>query len=279
MPSGNTAPTKTGYTFGGYYTQENGGGTQYYNGSMASTRAWDIANNATLYAKWTAKTYTVSFNVNGGSGSGYQTANVTATYDAAMPTISTTAPTKTGYTFDGWYDTSAATGGTQYYTAAGASAKTWDKTSNTTLYARWNINSYTLTINPNGGTWNSKTASTTVTQNYNTTYNVLNNATRTGYIFAGWKLTAGDGTVNYLTNSTVLKQYIINSTSAAVPGVYNNKGNGTVTHTIISDSTSSTGYSLKIVTNGEATPGAGGFVNNNTQDSSIAAKYNYRNLH
>ena len=130
-----TVPTRTGYTFGGYFTEENGGGTQYYNTDGISDIVWGITTDLTLYAKWTANTYTVSFNANGGSGG--QTANVTATYDSAMPSISTTTPTKTGYTFGGWYDTSAETGGTQYYTAAGASATNWDIAENTTLYAKW----------------------------------------------------------------------------------------------------------------------------------------------
>ena len=124
-------------------------------------------------------------------------------------------------------------------------------------------NTYTLTINPNGGTFNNKTTNTTVTQNYGTTYNVANNATRTGYIFGGWKLTTGDGNITWFEDSEKVKQYLINSASVSKPIVYNNKENGTVTHTIITDSTSSTGYSMKITTNGTAHPGAGGFQNHN----------------
>ena len=52
MPSA-TAPTRSGYTFGGYYTQTGGSGTQYYTSGMASSRNWDLAANTTLYAKWT----------------------------------------------------------------------------------------------------------------------------------------------------------------------------------------------------------------------------------
>ena len=100
---------------------------------------YTISNNGKYNPTCTANTYTVSFNANGGSGG--QSTSVTATYGAAMPAISTTAPTRTGYTFGGWYDTSAATGGTQYYTAAGASARSWNKTANTTLYARWTVKS------------------------------------------------------------------------------------------------------------------------------------------
>ena len=52
-----TIPTKTGYTFDGYYTGKNGSGTMYYTASGISTRAWDQSAGAvTLYARWTAMT-------------------------------------------------------------------------------------------------------------------------------------------------------------------------------------------------------------------------------
>ena len=137
-----TVPTKTGYTFNGYYG--------YYTEGDDSTAVQIISSaghlvdnivdwydnaedNSTMYAQWEANEYTVSFDANGGSGG--QSADVTATYDSAMPEISTTAPTKAACKFNGWYD--AKTGGNQYYTAAGASARTWDKTAETTLYAQW----------------------------------------------------------------------------------------------------------------------------------------------
>ena len=61
MPS-ITIPTRTNYIFGGYYTETNGGGTQYYTASGTSARNWDIPSATTLYAKWTANTYTVTLN-------------------------------------------------------------------------------------------------------------------------------------------------------------------------------------------------------------------------
>ncbi|MCF7954129.1 MAG: InlB B-repeat-containing protein, partial [Spirochaetales bacterium] len=57
MPSA-AAPTHTGYTFGGYYTEENGGGTRYYTSDMSSARNWDQASGDTLYAKWIAESDT-----------------------------------------------------------------------------------------------------------------------------------------------------------------------------------------------------------------------------
>ena len=135
-------PTRTGYTFGGYYTGTNGSGTQYVTAAGVTTGSLysNVAADTTLYAKWTANTYTVSFNANGGTGG--QSANVTVTYDAEMPAISTTAPSRTGYTFVGWYDNADYASGTQYYSETGASARTWNKTANTTLYAGWTKNGY-----------------------------------------------------------------------------------------------------------------------------------------
>jgi hypothetical protein len=71
----------------------------------------------------------VTFDKQSGTGG---SDSVTATYGAAMPAA--TAPTRAGYTFSGYY-TVAGGAGTQYYTAAMASARNWDIAANTTLYA------------------------------------------------------------------------------------------------------------------------------------------------
>ena len=76
-------------------------------------------------------TYTITLDRQSGSGG---TTSVTATYGSAMPSI--TVPTRIGYTFGGYY-TRTSGSGTQYYTSSGTSARVWDKTSATTLYAKW----------------------------------------------------------------------------------------------------------------------------------------------
>ena len=179
--------TRTGYTPNGWYN----GTTNYSNGQTGI----QLSANLTLYAKWKANTYTVSFNANKGSGG--QSANVTATYGSAMPTISTTKPTRTGYTFAGYYDTS----GTQYYTAACASARTWNKTAATTLYARWTANTYTVVYNKNASD------ATGTTANSSHTYGVAKNLTangftRNGYKFVGWA-TSSTGTKVYNNQQSV----------------------------------------------------------------------------
>lgn len=127
-----TVPMRTGYMFGGYWSEPNGEGMQYYTASGASALAWDKTNGAILYAKWTdAEKYTVTFDRQGGSGG---TASVIAMYGSVMPYIA--VPTRTGYAFGGYWSGPNGSG-TQYYTASGTSAHVWDKANATTLYAQW----------------------------------------------------------------------------------------------------------------------------------------------
>jgi uncharacterized repeat protein (TIGR02543 family) len=172
MPTA-TKPTREWYTFGGYWDATSDG-MQYYTASMASSRSWDKAENTTLYARWTGNTYTVTFNKQSGTGG---TNSVTATYGSAMPTA--TKPTRTGYTFGGYWD--ATSGGTQYYTESMASSRSWDKTANTTLYARWTINQYTVTFDSNGG---SSVDQQTINYGGKATQPI--NPTKIGYTFSGW---------------------------------------------------------------------------------------------
>ena len=123
-----TAPTRDGYDFKAWSPA-----------FVANTTMPD--NDLTYTAQWTAKEYTVTLDNQGATTAGQ--ASVTATYNAAMPSIANNLPKKTDYTFNGYFD--AASGGTQYYKADGTSARTWNKTANTTLYAQWTLNTYTVT--------------------------------------------------------------------------------------------------------------------------------------
>ncbi len=134
-----TLPTKTGYTFGGYWGAPGGSGPQYYNADGSSTQNWNNVNPTyTLYAKWTAKSYTVTLDYDetnhGDITSTPPTNSVTTTYDAEMPAIAILPKATEGYGFMGYY--SAAGGsGTQYYDGTGASVTNWDVDDNVTLYA------------------------------------------------------------------------------------------------------------------------------------------------
>ena len=111
-----TIPTKTGYTFGGYYTATNGGGTMYVdaNGVCKNNIYSNVAGNTTLYAKWTLNTYTISYNLAGGS---VATANPTR-YNVTSNTITLKNPTRTGYTFLGWTGSNDISSGLGGYTTS-----------------------------------------------------------------------------------------------------------------------------------------------------------------
>ena len=166
-----TKPTRNGYTFGGYYTAINGGGTQYYNANGASAKNWAIASNSTLCAKWTANQSTITWNANGGS---VTPASSTYTYDGdpvALPT-----PTRTGYEFNGWF--TASTGGTRISDVG----KTNKPTSNTTYYAQWKAKTYIVTLDPQGGF----SGSNSINATYDATLPAITPPTRDGYMFNGY---------------------------------------------------------------------------------------------
>ena len=117
-------PTRTGYSFSKWNTAANGSGTSYNSGATYSANA-----AATLYAQWTANTYAVTFDANGGSGA---PANQTKTYGVDL-TLSSTIPTRTNYNFLGWAATSTAT--TPIYSAG---AK-YTSNAAITLYAVWEL--------------------------------------------------------------------------------------------------------------------------------------------
>ncbi|ECB9788372.1 InlB B-repeat-containing protein [Listeria monocytogenes] len=153
-----TAPTKDGYTFDGWYDAETGG------------NKWDFAtdkmpaNNMTLYARYSAKSYTATFDKEG------TTSTKTVNYDSLIE--EPTTPTKTGYTFDGWYD--AETGGNKWNFATNKMPA-----KNLTLYARFTINTYTATFDKEGTT-------STKTVNYDSLIEEPTAPTKEGYTFAGW---------------------------------------------------------------------------------------------
>ena len=105
------------------------------------------------------ETYTITFNLNGGTG-GQRTPISGVKYNQILPSINQTKPTRSGYTFMGWYDKT--TGGTQYYNSSNSGVRKYDKKSNLTLYAQWKINVLSIQYNGNSRVWNST----------NTTYGV-----------------------------------------------------------------------------------------------------------
>ena len=156
LPSGTLAtrpdaPAATpGCTFGGW--------------NKADGTAWDYASdkvtdNITLYAKWAANTYTITFDTAGGS----EIALITQDYGTVI--TAPEAPTREGYTFIGWDRDIPVTMPAE----------------NITVTAQWEINRYTITFDTNGG---SEIAP--ITQDYGTAITAPANPTRKGYTFKGW---------------------------------------------------------------------------------------------
>ena len=150
-----TLPTYTGYTFGGFYTAKAGTGTQVVNSSgtfldAAKTRVSTAGGKATWYAKWTPKSYTITYDLNGGGCSAGSCTPTSYTIESAAITLP--KPTKTGHTFVGWCDNSALTSNC-------ATSKTIPSgsTGNKTFYAKWTLANYTIILNPNGGSGGTST--------------------------------------------------------------------------------------------------------------------------
>ncbi|MBR3790293.1 MAG: InlB B-repeat-containing protein, partial [Clostridia bacterium] len=180
-------PERTGYTFAGWWTDKTNG-TEITAGTTVK-----ITAPQTLYAHWTANTYTVKFDANGGSGT---MTNQTHTYGVSQ-NLTANGFTKTGYTFAGW---NTATNGSGDGYSNGQSVKNLTPTSNgiVDLYAQWNAITYTVTFDPNGENATVNPTSNTVT--YDQTYGTLPTPTRTGYTFVGWFTLANGGT--QVTNQT-----------------------------------------------------------------------------
>ena len=156
LPSGTLATrpdapaTTPGCTFGGW--------------NKADGTAWDYASdkvtdNITLYAKWAANTYTITFDTAGGS----EIAPITQDYGTVI--TAPEAPTREGYTFIGW----------------DKEIPTTMPAENMTVTAQWEINQYTITFDTNGG---SEIAP--ITQDYGTAITAPADPTREGYTFIGW---------------------------------------------------------------------------------------------
>ena len=170
-------PTRTGYNFSRWNTNSAGTGTNYYPGGTYTANA-----SVTLYAIWTAITYTVSYDANGGSGA---PGNQTKTYGVNL-TLTSAKPSRTGYTFARW-NTAAAGNGTNYY-----SGGTYSGNAALKLYAIWTANSYSIKFNANGGTGTMADQGMT----YGTAANLKSNAfTRAGHSFLGWATSSAGGVV------------------------------------------------------------------------------------
>lgn len=142
---------------------------------------WAVVSSIVLTVTTNETDYTLSYNANGGSGApSSQTGTGVGSYTF---TISSTKPTRTGYTFLGWSLSSTATSAS--YQPGGSITLT----ASDILYAVWKANTYTVSYNANGGSG----APSNQTKTYGVTLTLSNTKpTRTGYTFSAWN-TAQNG--------------------------------------------------------------------------------------
>ena len=164
-------PERKGYTFEGWYTSASGGDR------VTEFSVCKDEKDATLYARWANQQFNVYFNSNGGSCS---TNNKTVTYNNSYGDLP--SATRTGYTFDGWYTESS--GGINVNQNT-----TYTDINDTTLYAHWNKNSYTVTFDANGGSCSTGR----ITVKYDDSYGGLPTPSYFRHTFAGWYTSRSGG--------------------------------------------------------------------------------------
>ncbi len=176
------APAKDGYTFVGWYLGETA-----YDFSAAVTA------DVTLTAKWQVVEYRITYVLNGGANA----EGAATSYTLESKDITLLAPARAGYTFAGWYTSEV--GGDKLESILSGS------TGDITLYARWTVVSYTVTLEPNGGSVSDGAGTQIVAVGGKVAYV---EPVRDGYLFVGWY---GDRalTARYDFNSDVTQSFTL----------------------------------------------------------------------
>ncbi len=222
-------PTTTGYSFGGYYAT---GNRQIFTNQLdqgflvesTGNTSWSVTEDTELHANWTPIVYIVTLSADGGSGGieaiyeKYETGWSTS-QNGSFGSVNLSGnqlPTRTGYTFDGYADAQSNGSPVGSYVSDTWSAPLPDTVAaDTTWYAQWTPNIYTVTLNANDGTagsvttiyekydtgWSTSSSGSSFNMNFTLSGNQL--PTRTGYTFAGYADAASNGgPVGTLSNGT-----------------------------------------------------------------------------
>ncbi len=166
--------SRSGYEFKGWNTKANGKGIAVENGATVSKLSAKNKSTVTLYAMWEAIPYSITYVLDGGENHVKNPA-----YYTVAKAVTFSKPTKTGYTFKGWY----------------ADEKFEKKITGIkkgsvepiTVFAKWEVNKYTVKFNANKG----KGRMSALSCEYDRAYTLTSNAfTRNGYTFTGWNTKA-----------------------------------------------------------------------------------------
>ncbi len=204
--------TKVGYSFGGWFTDvacENAF-------SFDTNLVHDVVEGVsiTLYAKWTANTYTIKFDKYAGAATGTME-NMTCTYGTSAYLIANKF-TNEGYSFGGW---ATSPGGAFAYSNVDSVINLTSVANETvTLYAIWTANTYTIKFEKNAeaaqGTMDNMPCT------YGTSKNLTENQfTNEGYTFAGWATSAG-GTLAYSDTDPVINLTSVNGATITLYAIW-----------------------------------------------------------
>lgn len=165
LPLTLATPTREGFTFAGWYQNP------AYSGNQMTTIEIGTEKNVSLWAKWNAVEYSVSYNLNGGTNNDQ---NITK-YTILDTPVKLYNPTYEGFVFEGWFTKSDFSGERITYLSK-------DNLGDVTLYAKWS-QAYTITYNTNGGLNDGRNPSV-FTENTETFS--LYEATKLNFTFLGW---------------------------------------------------------------------------------------------
>ena len=190
--------TRAGFTFDGWNTIADGSGTSY---SDEDTITSGIDENLRLYAQWTAKKYTLTFDANGGTGTMNDWSNIPIDEGISLM-IPTNKYTRTDYKFNGWNTKADGTG----ISFADRGSMSYEQLTSIdgvvmTLYAQWQKIKSRVTFDANGGTGTMNDLEVNTGSNQTLT---LNTFTRTDYRFNGWNTKADGSGTSYSDGQTIL---------------------------------------------------------------------------
>ena len=210
--------TRTGYTFKNWNTKADGSGVTYTDKQVVKNLSKTNGDTITLYAQWTANQYQLTLNPNNGSFTDGKTTAKTLSPNLIYNgdnwwNISAQTVSRTGYTFDGWYD--KASGGEKVYDVNGScvTGTYWKNgkyqyTGNLTVYAHWTAKSVTVTFHRNVDSNDTTTAQQTFTYDVAGQKFSDKNWNKTGYTLIGWSENKDATTATYSKNSGVSNEWI-----------------------------------------------------------------------
>ena len=201
------AYSRKGYKFVGWNTAADGSGDAFTNKASVKNLAENNGAVITLYAQWEIIDYKITYNLDGGT----QAPGNPSTYTVKTKTITLEVPSKTGYTFAGWYSDSKK--------KKKVTTLPLGSTGNKNYYAKWTANKYTIVFDDNGATSGSMKNIAGVA--YGSSKTLPDNAfKKTGAVFQGWSRNPEAATAEFKNKASVKNLTAENGASVTLYAVW-----------------------------------------------------------